>query len=106
MYDLLWTVLYEEDGADCEISGSYELQQGENHILCALPACTIKRVIAEIHLETDRNEAIFMNGYQTWTYSPEYDLNGFTEGVKKKQNEIKNNNSLKSEEFCSDKKTI
>ena len=81
MYDLLWTVLYEEDGADCEISGSYELQQGENHILCALPACTIKRVIAEIHLETDRNEAIFMNGYQTWTYCPEYTRNSLIRGL-------------------------
>ena len=81
MYELNWTVLFEENEADCEISGVFDLETGANHITCDLPPCTIKRVIAEIHLETERSEAIFMNGYQTWTYCPEYTRNSAIRGL-------------------------
>ena len=81
MIEINWTVLFEEDGSDTTYSGVQELKEGENHILCDLPACTIKRVIAEIPVSTVLREKIFMNGYQTWTYCPEYTRNSLIRGI-------------------------
>ena len=53
------------------------------HIKKNLGTGVISHVTATMILEVPMRTKIFMNGYQTWTYSPEYDLNGFTEGVKK-----------------------
>ena len=55
----------------------------ETHITEDLGKDTISEVTASMVLEVPMRTKIFMNGYQTWTYSPEYDLNGFTEGLKK-----------------------
>lgn len=81
MFELNWTVLLSSDGTDETISGVSELQEGENHISVELPKCVIKRVIAEIPLVTVRRERIFMNGYQTWTYCPEYTRNSRIRGL-------------------------
>ncbi len=81
MSELNWTVLYTKDGKDEIINGIYDLKDGENHITCELPSCTIKRVIAEIPVKTVRRERIFMNGYQTWTYCPEYSRNSRIRGL-------------------------
>ena len=81
MSELNWTVLYTADGEDESVSGVYDLQDGENHVVCDLPACEIKRVIAEVPVVTVRREKIFMNGYQTWTYCPEYSRNSWIRGL-------------------------
>lgn len=81
MSELNWTVLFTADGTDEIVSGVSELHLGENHIVCDLPACEIKRVIAEVPVVTVRREKIFMNGYQTWTYCPEYTRNSRIRGL-------------------------
>ena len=81
MYELNWTVLFIRDGVEEYCSGVYELNEGINHITCDLPRCTIKRVTAEIPVKTVFRERIFMNGYQTWTYCPEYTRNSRIRGL-------------------------
>ncbi len=46
-------------------------QQGEVHISEDLPEGTVKSIKAEMKWKMDEDELVFMNGYQTWTYSPE-----------------------------------
>ena len=46
-----------------------------------LPAGTLKTVRAELPWRMAAEERLFMNGYQTWTYSPELDRNGKLRGT-------------------------
>ena len=46
-----------------------------------LPAGTLKAVRAELPWKMVADERLFMNGYQTWTYSPELDRNGKLRGT-------------------------
>lgn len=54
------------------LHGRHTLVQGENHIVPELPAGTLQSATAELPLIISQDEKIFMNGYQTWTYCPEY----------------------------------
>ena len=54
------------------LRGRHTLTQGENRIVPELPAGTLQSVTAELPLIVSQDEKIFMNGYQTWTYCPEY----------------------------------
>lgn len=49
---------------------------GAVHLSADLPAGTLKAVRAELPWKMEADERLFMNGYQTWTYSPELDRNG------------------------------
>ena len=53
------------------ISGARELVPGENRIVETLPVGKIQSVRATLPLVVAEDEAIFMNGYQTWTACPE-----------------------------------
>lgn len=55
-----------------EVSGSACLKNGENHIVLSLPEGHLCSVTASTFFPTPDAERIFMNGYQTWTYCPEY----------------------------------
>ena len=46
---------------------------GALHLTADLPAGTLKTVRAELPWKMAADERLFMNGYQTWTYSPEPD---------------------------------
>ncbi|MBO4916176.1 MAG: alpha-galactosidase [Oscillospiraceae bacterium] len=59
------------DGASA-VQGSFELSQGEKRIVCELPEGKLRYVTAVAPLYIEPGEKIFMNGYQTWTYCPEY----------------------------------
>ena len=48
---------------------------GALHLTADLPAGTLKAVRAEMPWTMEADERLFMNGYQTWTYSPELDRN-------------------------------
>ncbi|MBE7002949.1 MAG: alpha-galactosidase [Ruminococcaceae bacterium] len=52
--------------------GSFTLEGRERRVVCALPEGKLRYVtaVAPLHIEAD--EKIFMNGFQTWTYCPEY----------------------------------
>ena len=62
--------------------GSHELVPGENHIVVTLPACRIEEAQARGTVRLSDNEKIYMNGYQTWTASPEYDRTSRQRGLR------------------------
>lgn len=54
---------------------------GEVHLSQELPQGTIKSIKAEMDWKMAEGEKLFMNGYQTWTYSPELDKEGKLKGT-------------------------
>lgn len=54
---------------------------GAVHLSTDLPAGTLKAVRAELPWKMEADERLFMNGYQTWTYSPELNRNGKLRGT-------------------------
>ena len=54
---------------------------GALHLFTDMPAGTLKAVRAELPWKMEADERLFMNGYQTWTYSPELDRNGKLRGT-------------------------
>lgn len=54
------------------LRGSRELKPGENSVNVPLPEGTLEQVSAVVSLPLAEGEKIFMNGYQTWTFCPEY----------------------------------
>lgn len=54
------------------LQGSRELEPGENIIQVTLPEGTLESVSGVVELPIAKDEKIFMNGYQTWTFCPEY----------------------------------
>ena len=57
------------------LRGSRELKPGENLIRLSLPEGVLERVSGSVELELEEGEKFFLNGYQTWSYCPEYDKN-------------------------------
>ena len=66
--ELLWRVELENGGT---VTGSTLMQPGENRIVCDLPDDTLKSVTGAMLWDTEPDERIFINGFQSWTYSPE-----------------------------------
>ncbi len=56
-------------------------ENGEVHLSRVLPPGTVKNIRAEIPVSMGKDEVLFMNGYQTWTYSPELERNGKLRGT-------------------------
>lgn len=54
---------------------------GAVHLSADLPAGTMKTVRAALPWKMAEDERLFMNGYQTWTYSPELNRNGKLRGT-------------------------
>ena len=54
---------------------------GALHLTADLPAGTLKAVRATLPWTMEADERLFMNGYQTWTYSPELSRNGKLRGT-------------------------
>ena len=54
---------------------------GAVHLSADLPAGTLTTVRAELPWRMAAEARLFMNGYQTWTYSPELDRNGKLRGT-------------------------
>ena len=62
-------------------TGLQELQE-VNHVVCKVPDSKLYKVVAKIAFPTRKGEKIFMNGYQTWTYCPEYTRRSRIRGIK------------------------
>ena len=60
------------------VTGSCPLRHGRITVAPQLPAGVLESVTATLHVDLAPEEKIFMNGYQTWTYCPEYDRDGYT----------------------------
>ena len=54
------------------VSGTVDGPEGAIRIHCDAPAGTIEKITAILPWEMGEDERLFMNGYQTWTYCPEY----------------------------------
>ena len=63
------------------ITGSAKAS-GIVHVTVPLKNARIKKVTAKAAIPATDTTHIFMNGYQNWTYSPEYDCSGRTRGLK------------------------
>ena len=63
------------------LRGRRELLPGSLRLTETLPAGLLASVRAELPVALARDGRIFMNGYQTWTYCPEYGREDYTRGV-------------------------
>lgn len=62
--------------------GDYSIKEGgEVHISASLPPGEILSIKAELPWKMKDGEKLFMNGYQTWTYTPELDRDGKLRGT-------------------------
>ncbi len=63
------------------VFGSVVRPNGALHIVEELPEDTVVKVEASLNVPLSAEGRIFMNGYQSWTFCPEYDRNGRTRGI-------------------------
>ena len=63
------------------IRGSADWNGGRLTVAPELPAGTLESVKGWLRVPLAEDEKIFMNGFQTWTYCPEYTRAGFTKGI-------------------------
>ncbi len=68
MPNLSWNVTV--DGRS--VSGTEAFVPGIYRVRCDAPAGTVQSVTASLPWKMGEEERLFMNGYQTWTYCPEY----------------------------------
>ena len=84
MSTLQWTVrVLEQSGKEFFLSGTEEMDPGIHHIHADLPSGTIHSIHAEYPLKLLPGDRIFENGYQTWTYCPEYSIHQRIRGLKR-----------------------
>lgn len=60
------------DGTTVQLSNCCAVTDGAVRVVCEVPEGRLQTVKATMPLRTVGDERIFMNGYQTWTYCPEY----------------------------------
>lgn len=65
------------------LAGAEEVPGGALHIHPQAPAGTIQSVTAALPWEMGEEERAFFNGYQTWTYCPEYKKRDRLRGLKR-----------------------
>ena len=63
------------------VFGSCDVPNGALHIVPELPEDTIVRVEGSMSMPLSASGRVFMNGFQSWTYSPEYDRDAHTHGI-------------------------
>jgi alpha-galactosidase len=69
---LNWSIRVQTGDSAQEFQGKQALRRGENRVICDLPEGVLQSVTAEIPVALSDQERVFLNGYQTWTYCPEY----------------------------------
>lgn len=68
MSELHWQI----EASGKVFSGTADTSQGIVRIHCEVPSGTIGKITAVLPRTMSEDERLFMNGYQTWTYCPEY----------------------------------
>ena len=63
------------------LRGEADWAGGRLLIAPELPEGVVESVTAKVRVPLNEDEKIFMNGFQTWTYSPEYTRAGFTKDI-------------------------
>ena len=67
MSELFWRIELENGAV---FSGTAEAG-GEVRVVCPLPEGTLRSVTARVGLDWQKGDRLFLNGFQSWTYSPE-----------------------------------
>ena len=75
---LFYTVAMEQSAP---ITGRVKAD-GVVNVSVSLRNARLKKVTAKVAIPATDTMRVFMNGYQNWTYSPEYDRTGRTRGLK------------------------
>ncbi len=78
MTDLNWRIEL-TDGRT--FSGTETFDRGAVHVRCVLPEGIIASVTGEMAFPAGKDERIFVNGFQSWSYSPEYTRNDRIRGL-------------------------
>ena len=73
---------YRVETEDGQVFTGSEPLKGCVHICVPLKDAKLKKVTARAVLPCTEKTRIFHNGFQNWTYSPEYDKSGRTRGLK------------------------
>lgn len=63
------------------VSGSIPMRPGKLVLAPQLPEGILKSVTAVLHVNMEERDKVFMNGYQAWTYCPEYGREDYTRGI-------------------------
>ncbi|MBQ1468201.1 MAG: alpha-galactosidase [Solobacterium sp.] len=92
MADLNWILEYESEGRKYTRRGSTPFH-GEIHVKSEFTG-KILSLKGSVVLRVKETEKIFMNGYQTWTYCPEYSTQDYIRGVKRLPKRIVDHFSL------------
>ena len=72
MSKLNYQVVVEAADGPSAVNGSEEFGNGPLHVVCSVPEGRLRCVKAEVEAVIDPQDKIFVNGYQTWTHSPEF----------------------------------
>lgn len=78
MSELFWRVVLEDESV---FAGS-ESADGVCRVVCTLPQGRLRSVTAELFMSADKSERVFVNGFQSWTYSPEYSCDDKIRGLR------------------------
>lgn len=78
--ELKYTIQYVENGIEKKDIGSLPFS-GEIHLVKDLGNITIKSIVGEVALSLEKDDRFFLNGYQTWTHSPERGIDGRERGL-------------------------
>ena len=81
MTELRYEISVRVEGGSTTFAGKRELRPGANHVVCDLPRGELISISASLPLKLQAGEKIFMNGFQTWTYCPEYNENSRIRGL-------------------------
>ena len=72
MKELRYKVLIECKDGPASVIGLADFKDGQLHAVCDAPNGYLRNIFADIELDISENDRIFVNGYQTWTHSPEF----------------------------------
>ena len=78
MSKLHWRIELENGAV---FSGAAE-PEGEVHVVCPLPDSPIRSVTGRMALDWRQGDRLFVNGFQSWTYSPEFTETDRLRGLK------------------------
>ena len=66
---MLWKVTFEDGRTE---KGSVLLGHGTARAVCSGENGTVTRAVAKVHLPVPASARVFMNGFQSWTWCPDY----------------------------------
>ena len=72
MADLSYRILIECKDGPVAVIGMADIEDHQLHVVSDVPDGYLRDATGEMELRISPNDRIFVNGYQTWTHSPEF----------------------------------